>query len=861
MGYYNKTPKEVLESFSSSPEGITEKEALERLKKYGPNILKKKEAISAFKIVINQFKSFIIWVLAVVVILSFLLDKMTDAILVLVILVLNAILGFSQEYKAEKAIAALKKLSTPNAIVIREGVKKIIPSELLVPGDIIVLEEGNFVPADARIIETYNLKIDEAVLTGESVPVEKVSFIVNKEQVSEQKNMVFSSTMCVYGKAKAIVISTGMNTEIGKIAESIQQIKETKTPLIRKLDQLGKLISTGIILIALIIFGIGFLVSKEFIDMLFVSISIAVAAIPEGLPAVITITLALGVQKMAKSNVIIRRLPAVETLGSTSVICVDKTGTITKNEMTVKSIYANNMLIQVTGTGYQISGDFLYDGKKVNPESLKQLLQTSFSCNDADINSLQGDPTELALLVAAKKAGIHLKRYPRVQEIPFSSEKKYMATLNKIKERDIYFVKGAPENILDMCSYIEIDGRARWLGKKEKEQILEMNNFMASKALRVLGFAFSKTNKFENLIFVGLMGMIDPPREEVKKAVITCKNAGIKIVMITGDHKETAKAIAKQVGIEGKLITGDILDNISNEKLKELAEDISVYARVNPKHKVRIINALKANGHIVAMTGDGVNDAPALKKADIGIALESGTDVAKETSEMILKDNNFASIVKAVKEGRGIFDNIKKFIHYLLSCNLGELLTVFIAVILGFPLILLPAQILWINLVTDGLPALALGVEPVENDVMLKKPRKKNANVVNKKIGISILLNGILMTAGTLFLFGLYNSHYEIRYAQTMAFSGLVMFQMFNALNSRTDKSLFNISFFSNKKLLYAISISIILQLLVIYLWNDFFSVVRLDIIDWVYLIIVSSSILLFVEIRKYFASKHVEPN
>ncbi|MBU0962592.1 MAG: HAD-IC family P-type ATPase, partial [Nanoarchaeota archaeon] len=642
MKYYNENVKEVIKELNSSTEGLTEKEALERLNKYGPNTLKKKEATSAITIFFSQFKSFIIWILAVVAATSFLLNKFADGILILIILFMNAILGFSQEYKAEKAIASLKKLETSHAIVIREGIKKLIPSELLVPGDIIVIEEGNFIPADARIIETFNIKIDESLLTGESVSVEKVTYTINKEQISEQKNMVFSSTLCVYGKAKAIVTGTGMNTEIGRIAENIQHIKETKTPLIKKLDQLGKVISIGIIFIALIIFVLGSVLGNDFIEMIMVSASIAVAAIPEGLPAVITITLALGIQRMAKNNVIIRRLPAVETLGSTNVICVDKTGTITKNEMTVKSIYFDNNFIKVTGSGYETNGEFLIDNKKVNTEVLKPLLQTAYCCNDADINSLQGDPTEIALLVAAKKAGIHLKNYPRMQEIPFSSEKKYMATLNKIKDRDVYFAKGAVEKILDMCSYIHSNERVRWLGKKEKEQILQANDLMASKALRVLAFAYSKTNKFENLVFTGLMGMIDPPREEVKEAIETCEKAGIKVVMITGDHKETAKAIARQVGISGKIMTGDRLNHISNEEFDKIVDDIAVYARVDPKHKLKIISALKSKGYIVAMTGDGINDAPALKKADIGIAVESGTDVAKETSEMILQDNNFA---------------------------------------------------------------------------------------------------------------------------------------------------------------------------------------------------------------------------
>ncbi|MDD5650136.1 MAG: HAD-IC family P-type ATPase [Candidatus Nanoarchaeia archaeon] len=861
MQYQKVHAKEVIEHFNSNLEGISEKEALERFNKYGPNVIKKKESISAFKIFLNQFSSFITWILVVVTILSFLLNKITDGILILVILVLNTILGFIQEYKAEKAIASLKKLTTKNAIVIRDGIKKLIPAELLVPGDIIIIEEGNFVPADARIIESYNLKVDESILTGESLPVEKINFIINKEQITEQKNMVFSSTLCVYGKAKAVVIGTGMNTEIGKIAKNIQEIKETKTPLIKKLNELGKLISISIIIIAVIIFGIGFIYGNNIIDMILVSMSIAIAAIPEGLPAIITITLALGIQKMSKNNVIIRRLPAVETLGSTNVICVDKTGTITKNEMTVQSIYANDMLIDVTGTGYETKGEFLYKDKKFNPEVIEQLLQTAYLCNDADINSLQGDPTEIALLVAAKKSGLQLKNYPRMQEIPFSSEKKYMATLNKIRDRDIYFVKGAPEKILELCSFIEIDGRARWLGTKEKEKIIEMNDLMASKALRVLAFAHSKTNKFENLIFTGLIGMIDPPREEVKEAVETCTKAGIKVVMITGDHKETAKAIAKQVSIFGKLITGDKLDQISTSELINSIDDIAVYARVDPKHKLKIINALKAKGYIVAMTGDGINDAPALKKADIGIAVEAGTDVAKETSEMVLQDNNFASIVKAVKEGRRIFDNIKKFINYILSSNLGELLTILISVFLNFPLILLPLQILWINLVTDGLPALALGTEPEEKDIMLKKPKRKNANVITKDSGMMMLQIGLLMAIGTLFLFKIYNTYFGIEYAQTVAFTSLVMFQMFNVFNTRTTKSIFKTDFFSNKNLLYSVLISVVLQIMIIYLWNDFFHVVKLSLIDWFYIILVSSSVLIFIELRKLFSSKSIENN
>ena len=859
MKFYNKPIKEVVEELNSNPEGLSEEESIKRLKEYGPNIIRKKEAVSSLRIFLNQFKSFITWILIIVTIISYFLDKYTDALLILIILVLNTIFGFSQEYKAEKAIAALKKSSSLNAWVVRNGIKKLISAELLVPGDIIIISEGNFIPADARLIEVFNLKTDESLLTGESVPVEKVIYAVNKESVSEQKNMIFSSTLCVYGKAKAIVTSTGMNTEVGKIAGNIQEIKETKTPLIKKINELGRFISISVILIALVIFTVGSIYSKNVIEMFLVSISMAIAAIPEGLPAVITITLALGVQRMAKNNVIIRRLPAVETLGSVNVIAVDKTGTITKNEMTVKSIYTERLMINVTGTGYDARGDFLYENKKINPESIKQILQIAYSCNDADINSLQGDPTELALLVAAKKSNVYLKKYQRVQEIPFSSENKFMATLNKINDRDVYFVKGAPEKLLDMCSYMHVNGRTRWLGSKEKEKIMEMNDLMASKALRVLAFAYSKTNKFENLVFTGLIGMIDPPREEVKSAIETCKKAGIKVIMITGDHKETAKAVAKQVGINGRVITGDKLNELSNNQFNEIVEEISVYARIDPKDKLKIINALKLKGYIVAMTGDGVNDAPALKKSDIGISVESGTDVAKETSEMILKDNNFASIVKAVKEGRGIFENIKKFIYYILSCNIGELLTIVCSVFLGLPLILLPIQILWINLITDGLPALALGTEPIEEGVMSQKPKRKDSAVITKNLGVSMFLSGILMAIGTLFLFKIYNTYYGLEHAQTIAFTTLVAFQMFNAFNARTSKSLFKINLFSNKNMLYAVSSTIVLQLLVIYLWGDFFHVIKLNLTDWFYIAVVSSTVLLFVELRKFFFSKRAE--
>ncbi len=859
MPFYNKTVEETLKELNTSEKGLSEEETEKRLKQYGKNELKKKESISQLKIFLNQFKNYIIWILFAVVLISIFLQRFIDAGIILAILILNAVLGFVQEFKAEKTIRELSKLTSPHAIVIRDNKKQIISAEELVPGDIIIIETGNYIPADARIIESFNLKVDESILTGESTSVDKNTEITEKEQVTEQKNMLFSSTLCVYGKAKAVVTTTGMKTEIGKIAKEIQKIKETKTPLLEKLNELGKTISIGIIIISLFIFLIGSLLSKDIINTFLVAITIAVAAIPEGLPAIITITLALGLQALSKKNVLVRRLPAVETLGSTTIIASDKTGTLTKNEMTVKKIFMNNNIIEVTGEGYDTEGNFKYDHKKVKLEDLKQLMQIAYLCNNSDLNSLTGDPTELALKVVAKKSKVNIKKYEKVDEIPFSSEEKYMATKHTTGKREFYYFKGAPEKILDMCSYVHINGRTKWMSKKDKEKILNIGEEMASEALRVLGFAYSKGKSTKNLVFTGLIGMIDPPRKEVKGAIELAEKAGVRVIMITGDHKETAKAIAKEVGITGKIITGEDIDNMTNYELKKLSKDINVYARVTPKHKIKILETLDPKKEVIAMTGDGVNDAPALKKADIGISLESGTDVAKQASEMILKDNNFSSIVDAIEIGRGIYRNIKKFIYYLLSCNLGELITIFIATVFGFPLVLLPIHILWVNLVTDGFPALALGMEPVEKSVMHSKPRKKNSPIINKKNAVNMILSGILIAAGTLFMFKIYNNYFGLMYAQTISFTTLMMFQMFNALNARTSDSIFKTDFFSNKKLLYAIALSILLQIIIIYLFGSLFQVTQLTLIDWLYVMLVSSSILIFMEIRKFIFKKETQ--
>ncbi len=850
--FYQKSIEEVFKELKTSEAGLSEEEAKKRLKQYGPNEIAKGEAISKFRIFTRQFKSAVIVILVVAALISALLSRFIDASIIVAILVLNAVFGFAQEYKAEKTIAALRKLAAPKAVVIRDGKKKIIPASEIVPGDIIVLEAGNYVPADARIIECFSLKLDESLLTGESTAVEKSVEKLNKElPISEQKNMIFASTTCIYGKGKAVVVATGMNTEVGKIAKFVKEEKETKTPLVKKVDELGRFLAVGVVIIAAIIFLIGYLMSKELIDTFLVAISLAVAAIPEGLPAVLTITLALGVQIMAKKNALVRKLPAVETLGSTDVIAADKTGTMTKNEMTVKQIFANNKIFDVTGEGYETTGKFLVNNKPAKIEELKPLFQIAVNCNDADLVALEGDPTELALLVMAQKSGMEIKRYPRIHEIPFSSEQRYMATLHKINNREVYFVKGAPEKILDMCSYINIEGRTRWLSGKEKRKISEIASSMASRALRVLAFAYSKSPKLENLVFVGLVGMIDPPRPEVKDAIKLCKQAGIRVIMLTGDHKETAKAIAKQLNITGKLITGEKLEDLSKKEFEKLVEEINIYARITPEQKLKIVNALKSKGHIVAVTGDGVNDAPALKKADIGVAVGSGTDVAKEASDMILEDNNFATIVQAVKQGRRIFENIKKFVGYLFSCNLGEVLTIFIATLLGAPLILLPVQILWINLITDGLPALALGLEPTAADVMSKKPRSKKEPILKKQGIYSAILSAILMAAGTLFVYGVYAAKFSVPYGRTVGFLTLIFFQLFNALNYKSEKSLFKIKITDNKVLLYTVILSFFLQILIVYLVGFYFHVVKIRFIDWIVCFAVASTIMILFEAKK----------
>ncbi|MEM5871625.1 MAG: cation-translocating P-type ATPase, partial [Candidatus Aenigmatarchaeota archaeon] len=816
--------KEVLKRLITRENGLTDKEATSRLQKFGYNELEKRKEISKLQIFIGQFKSLLVLILIGATIFSAIIGEVIDAIAIIIIVILNAVFGFIQEYRAEKTIEALKKLTTPEAIVIRNGKEKKIDSRLIVPGDIVILEEGTRVPADIRLLEITELKIDEAILTGESIPVKKTTEPLKSKSLVDRKNIAYMGTLVTYGRGKGVVISTGMQTEIGKIAHVVQEEKEEQTPLQKKTAEFSKVLGTIILFICtfVIFFGIlseGPLAGKPLtesliITMIIFGVALAVAAIPEGLPAVMTITLALGLQKLAKKNALIRKLPAVEALGSTTVICADKTGTLTKNEMTITKIWIPNSTIDVTGKGYETKGNFLIDGKQIGSKIQEQLyfcLQVGALCTNANLSYEMneyipiGDPTEISIIVAAKKLGIDKKeienKFTRVYEIPFSSERKMMTTINRKEKGYIVCVKGAPEVILKLCKEAMVEGKKVKMTNSLKKKILDKNIQFANNALRVLAIAYKKTKYFDekkaenDLVFLGLIGMIDPPREEAIESVRLCKKAGIRVVMITGDHKNTAVAVAKQLGIEKseKVITGEELDEMNDEELERIVKEVSVYARVNPIQKMKILKALKKHGEIVAMTGDGVNDAPALKKADIGIAMGiKGTDVAKEASKMILNDDNFSTIVEAVKEGRGIYDNIKKFIQYLLSCNVGEVMIIFFAMLIGFKdpttmEIILPLtalQLLWINILTDGLPALALGVDPPASNIMERPPRNPKESILTKQMLIEILFFGSLMTIATLLLFEA-DLEFGSTRAITTAFTAVVLIEMLRVYQVR----------------------------------------------------------------------------
>jgi Ca2+-transporting ATPase len=866
--------------------GLTAQEVTSRQEKYGPNQLAEKKGRSALALFLDQFKDFMIWVLIGAALVSGFLKEWVDAIAIICIVILNAILGFIQEYRAEKSLAALKKLSSPNTKVIRDGRHLVIPSSEIVPGDLVEMEAGDYVPADSRVVyATGNTSTLEASLTGESTPVSKSSAKLNSEDIAlaDRTNMLYMGTSVVSGKARAIITGTGMNTELGKIADMIQEIEDTTTPLQRKLKEFGKIIIFIVFALVGLIFLIGYLRGEEVIGLFLTAVSLAVAAIPEGLPAVVTIALALGVQRMVKRHCIIRKLPSVETLGSTSVICSDKTGTLTKNEMTVQTLFQAGHFYDVTGIGYAPEGEFREGDQKIDPQDLpglNKLISGTVLCNgaqlikDGSVFKIIGDPTEGALLTMAGKAGTNKKSlelaYPFVEEIPFDSERKQMTIIRKEGNRFIAYVKGAPDILLSNCTNTEEGDQVMPLDKSKKDIISKANSDLADRAMRVLAVAYRTFDKLptnldaatieKDLTFLGLVAMIDPPRLEVKLAMKDCRSAGIRSVMITGDHKNTAVAIARDLGFyqeDSMAFTGEELDHMSQEDFKKYVDKTVVYARVSPEHKLRIVKAWRDKGHVVAMTGDGVNDAPAVKEADIGVAMGiTGTDVTKEVSEMVITDDNFASIVAAVEEGRGIYDNIRKFIHYLLSCNVGEILVMFVASVVRLPVPLLPIHILWVNLVTDGLPALALGVDPTSKDIMKRSPRPKNESVLTRKMGGIIFIQGAFIAFCSLLAFCLvyFVEKEGIERARTASFIVLACSQLFHSFNCRSNhESIFSLGFFSNISLVYATLISFALQMAVVYIpfLQTVFKTQPLGLFDWVMVLVISSFPLLAMEVVK----------
>lgn len=894
--WFHKSVDETKEYFKLDEEnGLSNEQVNENRQKYGTNELQTKKKKSTFVKFLEQFKDFMIIVLIIAAIISGVVgyiegEGITDSIIILIVVILNAVIGVIQENKAEKSLEALQKLSAHVSKVIRNGKMEVIPAKELVPGDIVVLDTGDYVPADLRIIEAVNLKSQEASLTGESVPVEKSANTIEQEEVDlgDRENMLFSSSLITYGRGKGIVVETGMNTEVGKIAGIINSAEETQTPLQEKLNKLGKTLGIAALVICAIIFVIGLLYGKDPIEMFMTAVSLAVAVIPEGLAAVSTIVLAIGVQRMVKRHAIVKKLPAVETLGSTTVICSDKTGTLTQNKMTVEKIFYNGKLLDAKEVKQNID------------KNLEKLVYISMLCNDTKIsanNELTGDPTETALVDMGFNLQFEKNIYdknPRIKEIPFDSDRKLMTTVNKINNKYVVLTKGGVDELLARCNKYLYDGEERNDLENYKKVITKNNENMAKDALRVLSMAYKEIDHEptdeemkdieQDLIYVGMVGMIDPPRLEVKDAVDKCKKAGIKTVMITGDHKITAIAIAKSLGIlqsEEEALTGAELEKMSDEDLTKNIRKYSVYARVSPEHKVRIVKAWQANGEIVAMTGDGVNDAPALKTADIGCAMGIvGTDVSKEAADVILTDDNFATIVSSVEEGRRIYDNILKAIQFLLSSNVGEVITLFVAILIT-PLLgnlfgidinlivpLLPIHILWINLVTDSLPALALAVDPPQKDVMDRRPNK-NKSVFTKGMIWRIVYQGILIGVITIVAFivglatpdenlpvieGLTNEEIKVEIGQTMAFCVLAFSQLVHVFNVRDNKtSIFKTGIFSNKQLILAVlaSAALMLGILLIPALRHVFSIPVLPVGNILEIVVLSIMPLIVVELFK----------
>lgn len=897
--WYTLNTQEVLGKLKADPQkGLSDKEAKERNTRFGPNELIKAPRDPAWKLFIAQFRDFMVLVLLAATAVSGFLGEYADAITIMIIVIVNAVLGFVQEYRAERSLEALKKLTSPEARVIRNGQERKLQAAALVPGDIVLLEEGDKVPADLRLIKTSSLEIEESALTGESLPVSKMEGALPGYGISpgDATNMAYLGTTVTRGRGRGVVVHTGMATEMGQIAGMIQEAAREETPLQHRLAQLGKYLVAFCLFICGVVVLVGIMRGEEAYQMFLAGVSLAVAAIPEGLPAIVTVALALGVQRMIKRQAIIRKLPAVETLGCSTVICSDKTGTLTQNQMTVRKIVINGRNIDVTGEGYDPKGEFT-GGVDKHDQHFNLIMKAAALCNNTVLErggvsitglfrglakgqpsrewSVLGDPTEGALMVMAAKAGLWRERLEmneaREAEIPFDSDRKRMSVLYRQPTGELaVYLKGAPDVVLDLCTHSLKGGMAVPLSKREREEILDQNSDLADKALRVIAFAYrelpadtadiSEERVEQRLIFLGMAGMIDPPRPAAVRAVQTCRRAGIKVVMITGDHRFTARAIAREMGIlskGGEILTGHDLDAMSDDEFAEQADKVSVYARVSPRHKLKIVRALKQAGHVVAMTGDGVNDAPAIKEADIGIAMGiTGTDVTKEASAMVLTDDNFSSIVAAVEEGRGIYDNIRKFIRYLLSCNVGEVLTMLIAVLAGMPLPLVPIQILWMNLVTDGLPAMALGVDPHDSDIMTRRPRHPRESIFSHGMGWRIISSGTIIGLGTLaaFRFGLFIGDVDL--ARTMAFNTLVFFQLFYVFACRSEShTIFEVGLLTNPYLLGAVFTSAALQLSVDYVpfLQSVFHVVPLNGYHWAIILLIASAPTLLGTIYHHF--------
>ena len=934
--YYDQENDSVFEALGSSQAGLSSEEAEKRLLEFGNNELEEEEKISVSKLFLAQFKSILILILIAAALISAVLGELVDAVVIMFTVFLAGILGFFQEYRAEKAIELLKSLTAPEALVIRDGDDRKIPSRNLVPGDLILLQAGDRIPADARLVEAFNLRIDEAALTGESLPVLKSTRALPLETPEVDRiNMVYTGTAVTYGRGKALVTATGMNTAFGTLAKLLGTIERSRTPLQESLDRFGRWIGGATLVVVAFVAVLGILSGFPIFDMFLWGVALAVAAIPEALPAVVAVGLGLGVRRMVKRHALVRKLHSVETLGATNVICSDKTGTLTQNKMTVERAYVNGQILEITGSGYDPSGEFLGGAGSVpvseDEPHLRKLLLAAALCNDAGLVKnegsweIKGDPTEAALVVAAAKAGLRKKelekKYPRIEEIPFSSESKRMTTINSFESNLaesnstesnlaesnlaesnlaesnlaesyssdvssgssdrfpesigpdglVAYSKGAPEVILDSCTKAFLGGMEKPLTPEIRQEILDIVEDMGDQALRVIAVAYrvldgeiSLEEVEAEMVFTGLMGMRDPPREEAKAAIRKCASAGIKTVMITGDHKITASAVARELGIFGKgdlALTGTELDRIEEREFEDVVEQVSVYARVYPTHKLRVVEALKKKGYVVAMTGDGVNDAPALKAADMGIAMGiTGTDVSKEAANMILTDDNFASIVAAVEEGRNIFKNIKNFITYGLTTHLGEVLIV-LAAVLGWQILpLIAVQILWINLITDGLPPMALSVEPPDRGLMRQKPRNVEEGLITRReisagVGIGIL---IAIQALAVLIWSL-ESGFPLEKLQTLVFTLLVLSEMFNAFNWRSDRySIFALGLFTNRPLIYAIGITLVLQLLVIYtpILQMAFRTVPLSLSDWGVILPLASTTLIAMELVKFLRAR-----